>query len=368
MAHQYDVILLQETHAGRHEFALAYRPLLRDFDAIVSPDRSLSTRGGGCITLLRKKLTRDCSIDFNRADIDEHPQHFIIPGRCIRTAITNADRDTLIVYNIHFHGWSEIDTRKVCAMLKSDLLVARNDPRKTTVIVGGDFNGLLVNSRKYRDFMGTTGTRTAASAEDANGRIPNLILDALSGFCEIEQPLPTHITGACDGISNSYGRLDGFFTSIPAWANSKLQTDSRPTHGPFSMRYNKLSDHSPVHYSVDCRAELPTRSRPIHPSIFRHPRFSPLHKDYCDAIKLDDLPTWKRSDAHKTIIRAVAKIVRDEITAFEGELPFSRGMLLEATARAVWTADVTLAKLILDNNPFASHYLAIENNVPTIKN
>ena len=124
--------------------------LLEEFDAIISPDLSLATRGGGCITLLRKKLTLNCSVDFDRADTDLHHHHIIIPGRCIRTVVTNANGDTLFVYNIHFHGWSELDARKVCVFLKSDLQIAKDDPLKTWVIVGGDFNGLLANSRKYK--------------------------------------------------------------------------------------------------------------------------------------------------------------------------------------------------------------------------
>ena len=79
-----------------------------------------------------------------------------------------------------------------------------------------------------------------------------------------------------------------------------------------------------------------------------------------DRIPIQHLPPTQRHEAHKSILKAVAKEVRDSESTLRPFAVDSRSNFLVAAARASWYNDLTLAKSLLSRHPGAADVIYIE--------
>jgi len=297
--------------------------------------------------MIRKdKIVSDTSLHFDE----------VVPGRIASINISYNGQSSKY-WNVHNFGLTPRDFDKAMTQIRHDLALASSDPQHNSLWLIGDFNREPndVPRRNLKDPLLTTYPSVGANSSNnfAYG------WDALfNDLIEITNHEPTHYISE----SMTLNKIDRIFTSIPshAWLTTApiLQNIIRPE----LAHARGLSDHAIMQVDVSLRAKPDPANMPIRRECFEHPRFKERLNATLKQVDLDSLPTWERWETHKIILRDAALHARDHMLSSQEDSDFSIQGTISSIARAIWSGNVKLMRIILARSAFARKHLHIHDD------
>ena len=336
------ITFVQESHGSRAEIERLlyhYRKSFYIFHAC-GPDRGT----GGTITFVDKSFFGNVS------------STVIVEGRASRTVV-DRDGSKVILYNIHNFGLTGELLDLVFDSINQDRQLAKDDPSKYTVVIGGDFNNFVPGeAQQYLNFP----TKEETTSRD-NGR-SRLWNEHLGHFTELHQRFPTHFAPG----SLAMGRIDRLYTSVPPWMLTNTSSSCAIVDCSKWLFEQGISDHSPVRVSLTSSAPMPKQNRPIPKYVFEHSSFTEIHDQLAEAAKLDERHVVDRWQLHKIIIKEAARIVRNSVLQSEPDSVMAKSQTFATAARCVWQNDISLAMNLIHKSPLIAEHIQVRNGTVTV--
>ena len=181
-------------------------------------------------------------------------------------------------------------------------------------------------------------------------------------FVEIDCGQHNHF----DSKTNSTNTLSRICLSLPASSFPSMMVTGGVTLTPMDFYSDRLSDHAPTTLCFSHKprgGELPLRI-PSHWS--KHPAFSQHLEKIRSGVDFDAMPVHDALYLAKECMREASLKVRDYL--FEQEPLSSHSVLCRvcSIARAVWTGDCKLARLLLEISPIAAEHINMSSGSPSL--
>ena len=185
---------------------------------------------------------------------------------------------------------------------------------------------------------------------------------ALRNYTEIDAGQFSRYDSCADALTC----LDFVYSAAPPSLLAQLHVNFPEDFDPRTLHSKGISDHAPVGFALRTRRPQKKKSQLISAHVVNHPSFRLAHDELATAVDLDSLPVHARWFAHKTIIKAAAKLTRNALLAGDCDTPFARAQSLATVSRAVWRQDVRLTKNILIHNTIAKKTIHLVNGKPAL--
>ena len=157
-------------------------------------------------------------------------------------------------------------------------------------------------------------------------------------------------------VLETLARPDRIYSGWPPWALITSSVKASLELDPVQLQ-SGISDHGPVSVSVAARAPKPKSSQPVSKAVYPHPRFRGMHDQLVQAANLSSLGTIPRWELHKGMLTEVGRLTRNEMQELDPWAPDNAKMSMMASARAVMTNDLGLAKMQLSRSQAAQNHL-----------
>jgi len=189
-----------------------------------------------------------------------------------------------------------------------------------------------------------------------------LLKAAVASMLELSAGLPTRYRKATDsGVI-----LDRIFMALPPAFAVLGRWDYKTAMDPKEMWSRHLSDHTIVMVSASGKCQA--GELPIPEDILKDHMFPIYFNRLAEAEELKKEDGFERLATQKELIRAAAKLVREDLQAEPTLGKYSLMRLYNTIARVIWTQDVVLARGLLERTPEGKRFLAISGSKVTLVN
>ena len=275
----------------------------------------------------------------------------LVEGRALLSTLVDK-RCTFLVYNIHFYQLTKADLQKVNESLSRSFDLARAQPLKYCVLVGGDFNF---------DFPDKPAVRLPHYTFDESIRTFNSykscgLAKTLNRAVRVQHDCYTHYSSANEHLNDT----DHVFFGMPSWILPHF-TYRTTIRCPTEMWQKGLSDHGVLSVQVS-RKPRSERTCKIPHWVTKLPRYAEALGQLLEVARLDELIPAVRLAHHKELIHEASRVARDDHADRHRDCKSMRLHNATLIARMVLGKNVALAQRLIRNSSYFFSRIKLAGN------